>query len=60
MPVTQHSYLFKLSILASSDVLATVSTNKEEFKYYILQSIMAATTLSPIRVANLQVGLNIE
>jgi len=35
---------------------AAISTNQELFKYYVLQAVITSTNISPIRVANLQVG----
>ncbi|XP_060569694.1 uncharacterized protein LOC132728098 isoform X2 [Ruditapes philippinarum] len=46
---------FQFSLTVTDVVKAKISTSMEQFKYYILQAIMSATGLTPIRVANLQV-----
>lgn len=46
---------FQFMLQVTDKVKAKISTSMEPFKYYVLQSIISATGLTPIRVANLQV-----
>ncbi|XP_052785713.1 uncharacterized protein LOC128221230 [Mya arenaria] len=45
---------FQFMLNVTSDVKSLISSNMGTFKYYVLQSVVSATGVSPVRVANLQ------
>ncbi|XP_053386878.1 uncharacterized protein LOC123542935 [Mercenaria mercenaria] len=46
---------FQFMLQVTNATKAKISTSVEPFKYYVLQSVISATGVTPIRVANLQV-----